>query len=90
MTWAQRKKGRAKDIENESQLEISEVLLVHNNIVNNTYQQDLTLLHVFKLRKSFGQLLEISTIYFMFLKTFDLQFLYIEVRLLIKRINNQI
>ena len=54
MTWAQRKKGRAKVIENESQLEISEVLLVHNNIVNNTYQQDLTLLHVFKLRKSFG------------------------------------
>ena len=79
MTWAQRKKGRAKDIENESQLEISEVLLVHNNIVNNTYQQDSRLLHIFKLRKSFGQLLEISTTYFMFLKTFDLEFLYIEV-----------
>ena len=79
MTWAQRKKGRAKVIENESQLEISEVLLVHNNIVNNTYQQDSRLLHIFKLRKSFGQLLEISTTYFMFLKTFDLEFLYIEV-----------
>lgn len=78
MTWAQRKKGRAKVIENESQLEISEVLLVHNNIVNNTYQQDSRLLHIFKLRKSFGQLLEISTTYFMFLKTFDLEFLYIE------------
>ena len=79
MTWAQRKKGRAKVIENESQLEISEVLLVHNNIVNNTYQQDSRLLHIFKLRKSFGLLLEISTTYFMFLKTFDLEFLYIEV-----------
>lgn len=78
MTWAQRKKGRAKVIENESQLEISEVLLVHNNIVNNTYQQDSRLLHIFKLRKSFGLLLEISTTYFMFLKTFDLEFLYIE------------
>ena len=75
MTWAQRKKV----IENESQLEISEVLLVHNNIVNNTYQQDSRLLHIFKLRKSFGLLLEISTTYFMFLKTFDLEFLYIEV-----------
>ena len=79
MTWAQRKKGRAKVIENESQLEISEVLLVHNNIVNNTYQQDSRLLHIFKLRKSFGLLLEISTTYFMFLKTFDVEFLYIEV-----------
>ena len=79
MTWAQRKKGRAKVIENESQLEISEVLLVHNNIVNNTYQQDSRLLHIFKLRKSFGLLLEISTTYFMFLKAFDLEFLYIEV-----------
>ena len=79
MTWAQRKKGRAKVIENESQLEILEVLLVHNNIVNNTYQQDSRLLHIFKLRKSFGLLLEISTTYFMFLKTFDLEFLYIEV-----------
>ena len=54
MTWAQRKKGRAKVIENESQLEISKVLLVHNNIVNNTYLQDSRLLHIFKLRKSFG------------------------------------
>ena len=79
MTWAQRKKGRAKVIENESQLEISEVSLVHNNIVNNTYQQDSRLLHIFKLRKSFGLLLEISTTYFMFLKTFDVEFLYIEV-----------
>ena len=54
MTLEQRKIGRVKNIENESQLEVSEVLLVHCNIVNNTNQHDSGFLHTFKLHKSFG------------------------------------
>ena len=54
MTLEQRKIGRVKNIENESQLEVSEVLLVHCNIVNNTNQHDSGFLHTFKLDKSFG------------------------------------
>ena len=52
-------------------LEITEVVLVHCNIVNNDYQQDSRVLHTFVPNKSFGQLLDISPKNFMILKTFD-------------------
>ena len=60
-------------------LEIIEVILVHCNIVNKDYQQDLKVLHTFVFNKSFGQLLDISPKNFIFLKTFNLEFSYIEV-----------
>ena len=41
-------------------LEITEVVLVHCNIVNNDYQHDSRVLHTFVLHKSFGQLLDTS------------------------------
>ena len=41
-------------------LEITEVLLVHCNIVNNNYQQNSRVLYTFIPNKSFGQLLDIS------------------------------
>ena len=60
-------------------LEITEVVLVHSNIVNNDYQQDSRVWHTFVPKKSFGQLLDISPKDFIFLKTFDSDFSYIEV-----------
>ena len=55
-------------------LEITEVVLVHCNIVNNDYQQDSRVLHTFVPNKPFGSLLEISPKNNMFLKTFSLEF----------------
>ena len=43
-----------------SHLECTEVALIHCNIINNYYQQDLTALDTFVPNKSFGQLLDIS------------------------------
>ena len=41
-------------------LEITEVVLVHCNIINNYYQQDSRVLYTFVPNKTFGGLLEIS------------------------------
>ena len=49
-----------KNGENMSNFEITEVVLVHCNIVNNNYQQDSRALCTFIPNKSFGQLLDIS------------------------------
>ena len=43
------------------------------------YQQDSRVLYTFIPNKSFGQLLDISPKNFIFLKTFDSKFSYIEV-----------
>ena len=61
-------------------LEITEVVLVHCNIVNNNYQQKSRLLYTLVPNKSFGQLLDISPKSFIFLQTFNSEFSYIEVR----------
>ena len=47
-------------------LEITEVVLVHRNIVNNDYQQDSRVLYLFVSYKQFGSLLEISPTYHIF------------------------
>ena len=49
-----------KNGENLPYLELTEVLLVHCNIVNNDYQQDSRVLYTFVPNKPFGSLLEIS------------------------------
>ena len=49
-----------KNGENVPHLEITEVVLVHCNIVNNDYQQDSRVLYMFVPNKPFGSLLEIS------------------------------
>ena len=41
-------------------MEISEVVLVHCNFVNNDYQQDSRFLDTFVPNKQFGNLLEIA------------------------------
>ena len=68
-----------KNGENVSYLEITEVVLIHCNVVNNSYQQKSRVLYTFVPNKSFGQLLDISPENFIFLKTFDSEFLHIDV-----------
>ena len=63
---------------NVPHLKIAEVVLVHRNVLSN-YQQVLRVLYTFVSDKSFGQLLNISSKNFIFLKTFDLEFWYIQV-----------
>ena len=60
-------------------LEVTEVVLVHCNIVNNDDQQDSRVLCTFVPNKSFVQLLDISPKSFIFLKTFNSEFSYTEV-----------
>ena len=59
-------------------LEITEVVLILCNIVNNEYQEDSRVLYKSVPNKSFGLLLDISPKNFIFLKTFDLEFSYIK------------
>ena len=68
-----------KNGENVPHLEITEVVLIQCNIVNNDYQQDSQVLYSFVPNKSFGSLLEIAPTNFIFLKTFNLEFQEIEV-----------
>ena len=56
-------------------LEINEVILIHCNVVDNSYQEKSRLLYTFVPNKSFGQLLDISPKKIIFLKTFDSEFL---------------
>ena len=68
-----------KNGENVRHLEVTEVGLVHCNIVNNDYQQDSRVLYMFAPNKSFGSLLEICPSNHIFLKTFNSAFQTIEV-----------
>ena len=71
----------SKDKNNEivPYLKITEVVLIHCNVVNNSYQQNSRVLYTFVSNKSFNQLSDISPENFIFLKIFDLEFLYIEI-----------
>ena len=60
-----------KNGENVPHLEITEVVLVHCNIVNNDDQQDSRVLYTFVPNEPFGSLLEISPTNHIFLKTFN-------------------
>ena len=60
-------------------LVITKVVSVHCNIINNYYRQDSRVLYTFVPNTSFGQLLDISPKSFIFLKSFDSEFLYNEV-----------
>ena len=63
-----------KNGENVPHLEITEVVLVHCNIVNNDYQQDSRVLYTFVPNKPFGSLLEISPTNHIFLETFNSEY----------------
>ena len=68
-----------KNGENVPHLEITEVVLVHFNLVNNDYQQDSIMLYTFAPNKPFGSLLEIAPKNHIFLKTFNSEFQEIKI-----------
>ena len=55
-----------RNSENISQLEITEVVLVHCNIVNNDYLQDSRVLYTFIPDKKFCSLLKVSPTKYIF------------------------
>ena len=63
-----------KNGENVRHLEITEVVLVHCNIINNDYQQDSRVLYTFVPNKLFGSLLETSPANHIFLKPFNSEY----------------
>ena len=63
---AKNKITKDKNVENLPYFGITDVLLVHCNIVNNDCQQDSTVLYTFVPNKSFGELLDISPKTFIF------------------------
>ena len=65
---------KTKNDENVPHLEITEVVLVHCNIVKNDYQQDSRVLYTFVPNKLFGSLLEISPTNHIFLKTINSEY----------------
>ena len=67
--------------------EITEVVLIHRDIVNNDYQQDSKALCIFAPNKSFIQLLDISPKYLIFLKLLIRNFHILKYGLLIKNLN---
>ena len=80
LLWStENKTTKDKNSENVSHLEITEVVLVHCNIVNNDYQQDSRVLYTFVPNKQFCSLLEIYLTNHIFLKTFNSEFEDIEV-----------
>ena len=65
---------KEKNDENLLHLKITEVELVHYDIVYNYYQQDSRVLYTFVPCKSFGSLLDISPTNHVFLKTFNAEY----------------
>ena len=63
-----------KDFENVPHLEVTEVVLVHCNIVDNDYQHDSRALYTFVPNKPLGSLLEISPTNHIFLKIFNSEY----------------
>ena len=59
-------------------LKITEVVLTHFNVVNNSYQQNLRVLYTFVPNTLLGQLLDISPKNFIFFKKFHSEFSCIE------------
>ena len=78
--------GSTKDIidsdkisENVPRLENVEVVLIHFNLVNNSYQQHLRVLFTFVPNKQYGQLISISPHSLIFLKTMNTEFSEIDI-----------
>ena len=78
-----------KNGENVPRFDMTDVVLVHCNIVNNNYQWDSRVLYKFVPNKPFGSLLEISPENQIFLKTFNSEFQAIEVWFTEKKINHE-
>ena len=68
-----------KNSENVPRLENAEVVLVHCNLVYNSYQQASRVLFNFVPNKQYGQLISISPNSLIFLKTMNTEFSEIEI-----------
>ena len=68
-----------KDSENVPRLENIEIVLVHCNLVNNSYQQASRVVFTFVPNKQYGQLISISPHSLVFLKTMNMEFSEIEI-----------
>ena len=68
-----------KNSENVPRLENVEVVFVHCNLVNNSYQQHSRVLFTFVPTKQYGKLISISPDSLVFLKTMNTEFSEIEV-----------
>ena len=68
-----------KDGEDVPKLESAEVVLVHCNLANNSYQQASKVLFTFVPNKQFGQLITISPHSLTMLKTTNTEFQSIEL-----------
>ena len=68
-----------KNSENVPRLENVEVILVHCNLVNNSYPQASRVLFNFVPNKQYGQLISIAPHTLIFLKTMNTQFSEIEI-----------
>ena len=68
-----------KNSEKVPKLENVEVVLVHCNLVNNSYQQASRVLFTFAPNKQYGQLISISPKSLIFLKTMNTEFSEIEI-----------
>ena len=66
--------------ENIPRLEITDVVLVHCNIVRKDCQHNSRVLYTFVPNKSFGQLFDILPKQIKFFKTFNSEFSYIKAR----------
>ena len=68
-----------KNSENVPRLENVEVVLVHCNLVNNSYQQHPRGLFTFVPNKQYGQLISISPYSLIFLKTMNIEFSEVDI-----------
>ena len=68
-----------KNSENVPRLKNVEVVLVHCNLVNNSYQQASRVLFTIVPNKQYGQLINISPYSLIFLKTINTEFSEIEI-----------
>ena len=66
--------AKDKNRKNVPHLEITEVVIVHCNLVNSDYQQDSRVLYTFAPNTPFGRLLQISPKNHIVLKTFSSEF----------------
>ena len=60
---------KGRNIEKVQNLDITEVVLLHCNAVNNGYQQDSSVIFTFATNKSFGQLILLNKFFFFLFST---------------------
>ena len=68
-----------KNSELVPKLESVDLVLVHCNLVNNSYQQPPKVLFTFVPNKKYGQLITVSPETFIMLKTVNTEFSFIEI-----------